>query len=138
LDVGKRRYNLKIWKYFVDVFNAMPIAALIDEKILCMHGGLSPDLHDLSDIAKIKRPVEIPDQGLLCDILWSDPDPEIHGWGDNERGVSYTFGEDVVETALAKFDIDLICRAHQVVEEGYEFHWKRKLVTVFTAPNYCG
>ena len=61
----------------------MPIMALIDEKILCMHGGLSPDLNDLSDLTKISRPIEIPDTGLLCDILWSDPDPTINGWGDN-------------------------------------------------------
>jgi len=116
----------------------MPIMALIDEKILCMHGGLSPDLNSVNDLCNIKRPIEIPDEGLLCDVLWSDPDPNITGWGDNERGISYTFGGDVVENALNKFDIDLICRAHQVVEEGYEFHWNRKLVTVFSAPNYCG
>ena len=80
-NLGKRRYNLKIWKYFVDVFNAMPIMALIDEKILCMHGGLSPDLHSVNDLCNIKRPIEIPDEGLLCDVLWSDPDPHISGWG---------------------------------------------------------
>ena len=82
-NLGKRRYNLKIWKYFVDVFNAMPIMALIDEKILCMHGGLSPDLHSVNDLCNIKRPIEIPDEGLLCDVLWSDPDPHISGWGEN-------------------------------------------------------
>lgn len=70
----------------------MPIVALIDEKILCMHGGLSPDLKDLNELANIKRPIEIPEEGLLCDILWSDPDPGIKGWGDNERNISYTFG----------------------------------------------
>ena len=94
----------------------MPVAALIDDKILCMHGGLSPDLHSFEDILNIQRPIEIPDQGLLCDILWSDPNPEIKGWGDNERGISYTFGQDVIETAMKKFNIDLVCRAHQVVE----------------------
>ena len=93
---GKRRYNLKIWKYFLDVFNVMPVTALIDDKILCMHGGLSPDLKSFEDILKIERPIDIPEQGLLCDILWSDPNPEISGWGYNERGISYTFGQDVV------------------------------------------
>lgn len=93
---GKRRYNLKIWKYFLDVFNVMPVVALIDEKIICMHGGLSPSLNQLSDIQNIQRPIEVPDQGLLCDLLWSDPNPDINGWGENERGVSFTFGEDVV------------------------------------------
>lgn len=116
----------------------MPISALIDDKIICMHGGLSPNLNSFEDILSIQRPIDIPDQGLICDILWSDPNPEIKGWGENERGISFTFGQDVVETFLKKFNVDLICRAHQVVEEGYEFNWNRKLVTVFTAPNYCG
>jgi len=76
--------------------------------------------------------------GLLCDLLWSDPDKDISGWGENDRGVSFTFGADVVTKFLQKHDMDLICRAHQVVEDGYEFFAKRQLVTLFSAPNYCG
>jgi hypothetical protein len=75
--------------------------------------------------------------GLLCDLLWSDPDKDISGWGENDRGVSFTFGADVVTKFLQKHDMDLICRAHQVVEDGYEFFAKRQLVTLFSAPNYC-
>lgn len=77
-------------------------------------------------------------QGLLCDLLWSDPDKDITGWSENDRGVSFTFGPDVVSRFLQKHDMDLICRAHQVVEDGYEFFAKRQLVTLFSAPNYCG
>lgn len=76
--------------------------------------------------------------GLLCDLLWSDPDKDITGWSENDRGVSFTFGPDIVSRFLQKHDIDLICRAHQVVEDGYEFFSKRQLVTIFSAPNYCG
>jgi hypothetical protein len=76
--------------------------------------------------------------GLLCDLLWSDPDKDITGWSENDRGVSFTFGPDVVSRFLQKHDLDLICRAHQVVEDGYEFFSKRQLVTLFSAPNYCG
>jgi serine/threonine-protein phosphatase PP1 catalytic subunit len=76
--------------------------------------------------------------GLLCDLLWSDPDKEVSGWSENDRGVSFTFGPDVVSRFLQKHDMDLICRAHQVVEDGYEFFAKRQLVTLFSAPNYCG
>lgn len=76
--------------------------------------------------------------GLLCDLLWSDPDKDISGWSENDRGVSFTFGPDVVSRFLQKHDMDLICRAHQVVEDGYEFFAKRQLVTLFSAPNYCG
>ena len=76
--------------------------------------------------------------GLLCDLLWSDPDKDITGWSENDRGVSFTFGPDVVSRFLQKHDMDLICRAHMVVEDGYEFWNDRTLVTVFSAPNYCG
>lgn len=82
--------------------------------------------------------VDIPDTGLLCDLLWADPDKDIVGWGENDRGVSFTFGEDVVAQFLRRHDLDLICRAHQVVEDGYEFFARRQLVTIFSAPNYCG
>ena len=134
----KRRFSIKLWKTFTDCFNCLPVAAIIDEKIFCMHGGLSPELTSMEQIHRIYRPIEVPDTGLLCDLLWSDPDIEINGWEDNERGVSYIFGADVVSMFLKKHDFDLICRAHQVVEDGYEFFGKRTLVTIFSAPNYCG
>lgn len=137
-DECKRRYSIKLWKTFTDCFNCLPIVALIDDKILCMHGGLSPELSNLEQIVRIMRPVDVPDTGLLCDLLWSDPEKGIRGWGDNERGVSFTFGTEIVDNFLRKHDIDLICRAHQVVEDGYEFFAKRQLVTIFSAPNYCG
>ena len=137
-DECKRRYNLKIWKFFSDCFNWLPVCALIDDKILCMHGGISPELTSLEKIRKIVRPTEIPEKGLLCDLLWSDPDKDVDGWGKNERGVSYTFNAEIVKECVKKLDIDLICRAHQVVEYGYEFFADRTLVTVFSAPNYCG
>ena len=104
-----------------------------------MHGGLSPDLHKIDQILKIQRPIEVPDQGILCDLLWSDPDLSVKGWAENhERGISYVYGQDAISSFLKKHDLDLICRAHQVVEDGYEFFGEKKLVTVFSAPDYCG
>jgi serine/threonine-protein phosphatase PP1 catalytic subunit len=137
-DECKRRCNVKLWKKFNDLFNIFPITAIIKDKILCMHGGLSPDLLNFDLLKKIVRPTEVPDSGLLCDLLWSDPGENIDSWGENERGVSYTFSEKIVEEFLDKYDLDLICRAHQVVENGYEFFANRQLVTIFSAPNYCG
>ena len=137
-DECKKRYNLKIWKAFIDVFNCLPIAASIDDKILLMHGGLSPELKNVEQLKKIMRPTDVPEEGLLCDLLWSDPDINCDGWGPNDRGVSVVFNENVLKKFLEKNDLDLICRAHQVVEEGYEFFGDRELVTVFSAPNYCG
>ena len=153
-DEVKRRYNVKLWKTFTDCFNCLPIAAIIDEKIFCCHGGLSPDLHSFEQIRRIARPTDVPDTGtneclflsllmvkslgLLCDLLWSDPDKDATEWGENDRGVSFTFGTEVVTRFLTRHDLDLICRGHQVVEDGYEFFAKRQLVTIFSAPNYCG
>jgi serine/threonine-protein phosphatase PP1 catalytic subunit len=137
-DECKRRYNVRIWRSFTDLFNFLPVAALIDEKILCMHGGLSPELKNLQNIENISRPTEIPDTGLLCDLLWSDPEKDILDYDENDRGVSVVFGEKVVEDFNKKNDLDLIIRAHQVVDEGYEFFAKRQLITIFSAPNYCG
>ena len=137
-DECKRRFNIKLWKKFNDLFNIFPISAIIEDKILCMHGGLSPNLVNFDSLKKIVRPTEIPDSGLLCDLLWSDPAENIDKWGENERGVSYTFSEKIVNEFLDKNDLDLICRAHQVVENGYEFFANRQLLTIFSAPNYCG
>jgi len=92
----------------------------------------------MDQVRRIPRPTDVPDSGIICDLLWSDPDKDIEGWGENDRGVSFTFGGDVVAKFLKKHDLDLVCRAHQVVEDGYEFFAKRRLVTIFSAPNYCG
>jgi serine/threonine-protein phosphatase PP1 catalytic subunit len=137
-DECKRRLNIKIWKRFQEVFNLLPFAAVVDEKIFCIHAGLSPDLNTPEQIKRIMRPTDVPDAGLLCDLLWSDPEADITGWAENDRGVSFTFGADVVSKFLQKHDFDLVVRAHQVVADGYEFFADRQLVTIFSAPNYCG
>ena len=138
-DECKRRISVRIHKSFSEVFNVLPFTALVEDKIICMHGGLAYDLENLTQLKSILRPTEIPDSGMLCDLVWSDPSYEIAtNWGVNERGVSYTFSKDVLIEFTEKNELDLVCRAHQVVEEGYEFFANMKLVTVFSAPNYCG
>jgi serine/threonine-protein phosphatase PP1 catalytic subunit len=137
-DECKRRCNVKVWKTFVDTFNTLPIAAIVAGKIFCVHGGLSPSLSHMDDIRNISRPTDVPDYGLLNDLLWSDPADMESDWEANERGVSYCFGKKVIMEFLQKHDFDLVCRAHMVVEDGYEFFNERILVTVFSAPNYCG
>ena len=138
-DECKRRLSIKCFKKITNLFNIMPISALINENILCMHGGLSKDLQNVEQINKILRPTEVPDEGLLCDLLWSDPNDQLNeDFGSNERNVSITFSKDYVKNFVEKNNLDLICRAHQVVEEGFEFFADMKLVTIFTAPNYMG
>ena len=134
-DECKRRCNVKIWKTFIDCFNTLPIASIVAGKIFCVHGGLSPALSQMDDIRNIARPTDVPDYGLLNDLLWSDPADMEQDWEANERGVSYCFGKRVITDFLAVHDFDLICRAHMVVEDGYEFFNDKVLVTVFSAPN---
>lgn len=134
-DECKRRCNIKIWKTFIDTFNCLPIASIVADKIFCVHGGLSPNLQHMDDIRAIARPTDVPDYGLLNDLLWSDPADMDADWESNERGVSYCFGKKVIVDFLARHDFDLVCRAHMVVEDGYEFYNDRLLVTVFSAPN---
>lgn len=134
-DECKRRCNVKTWKTFIDCFNTLPIASIVAGKIFCVHGGLSPALVQMDDIRNIARPTDVPDYGLLNDLLWSDPADMEQDWEANERGVSYCFGKRVITDFLAVHDFDLICRAHMVVEDGYEFFNDKVLVTVFSAPN---
>lgn len=134
-DECKRRTNIKVWKVFVDTFNTLPIAAIVANKIFCVHGGLSPSLTHMDDIRQIARPTDVPDYGLLNDLLWSDPAEIDTDWEPSERGVSFCFGKRVIMNFLQKHDFDLVCRAHMVVEDGYEFFSDRILVTVFSAPN---
>ena len=137
-DECKRRYNVKLWKKFVDVFNCMPYSAIVEDKIIFMHGGLSPFLNNLGQLNEIIRPTDVPDEGLLCDLVWSDPESNLKGWEFNDRGVSYTFNEQIVDNFLTIHNLEVLVRAHQVVEKGYEFFNGRKCVTIFSAPNYCG
>ena len=135
----EQRYDLYLWPMFISCFNCLPLAAIVGGKIFCCHGGLSPNLESMDDIRRIMRPTDIPDEGLVHDLVWSDPDKNVQGWKklkSKTRGL--TFGAEVVAEFLHKHDMDLICRAHEVVKDGYEFFAERQLVTVFSAPNYCG
>ncbi|KAL6950052.1 hypothetical protein ACO0QE_000722 [Hanseniaspora vineae] len=137
-DECKRRCNIKTWKLFVDTFNTLPLAAIVAGKIFCVHGGLSPVLNSMDEIRHVSRPTDVPDFGLINDLLWSDPTDSINEWEDNERGVSYCYNKVAINKFLNRFGFDLVCRAHMVVEDGYEFFNAHTLVTVFSAPNYCG
>jgi serine/threonine-protein phosphatase PP1 catalytic subunit len=132
-----KKTNLLVWKGCNKIFSLLPIAALVENKIFCVHGGLSPKLDDIRSINQIKKGTKVPNAGLLCDLMWADPGNHKEEWVNNDRGCSYTFNNTVVSKFMAKNKIDLICRAHQVTDKGYEFSFGQKLVTVFSAPNYC-
>jgi len=137
-DECKRRYNVRIWRIFTDLFNYLPFAAIVNEKIFCVHGGLSPELNKIEVILNIKRPTDIPDTGLLCDLLNSNPDKDVLEYDENDKGYSVVFGEKIVLDFIKKNDLDLIVRGNEVVDDGYEFFAERHLVTIFSALNFKG
>ncbi|KAG0338426.1 hypothetical protein BG004_007243, partial [Podila humilis] len=136
-DECLRKYgNANVWKAFTDLFDYLPLTALIEEQIFCLHGGLSPSIDSLDHIRSLDRIQEVPHEGPMCDLLWSDPD-DRSGWGISPRGAGYTFGQDVSETFNHNNGLTLIARAHQLVMEGYNWCQDRNVVTIFSAPNYC-
>lgn len=137
-----RKYgNPNPWKYCTEVFDYLNLAACIDGKVLCVHGGLSPDIRTIEQIRIIERAQEIPHEGAFCDLVWSDPE-DIESWAQSPRGAGYLFGHKVTSEFNHINGLSLICRAHQLVQEGYKFMFEEKnLVTVWSAPNYvyrCG
>eukprot|EP00741_Cyanophora_paradoxa_P011777 tig00020563_g11381.t1 len=137
-DECQRKYgNANAWKYCTDVFDYLTLAAVIDGRILCVHGGLSPDIRTLDQIRTINRRQEIPHEGSFCDLMWSDPE-EIETWAVSPRGAGWLFGAKVTAEFNHLNKLELICRAHQLVQEGYKYMFPDKsLVTVWSAPNYC-
>ena len=132
--------NSDIWEKFNDCFEWMPISALIDSRILCIHGGISPNLVSIEQLKEIERPNSVPDDTLISDILWSDPDSKISTFIESDRGLSFIFGEEPLKKFLNNNNLDLIVRAHQVIDAGFDFPFSPNynIVTVFSAPNYCG
>lgn len=104
--------------------------------VLCVHGGLSPVIDTVDKIRLIDRKQEVPHEGAMCDLLWSDPD-EIEGWGLSPRGAGFLFGGNIVKEFNYKNDLSLVARAHQLVMEGYKEMFDGGIVTVWSAPNYC-
>lgn len=122
---------------FAEVFCCLPLAHVINDKVFVVHGGLfSVDGVKLSDIRAIDRFCEPPEEGLMCELLWSDPQPNL-GRGPSKRGVGLSFGEDVTKRFLQENNLDLVVRSHEVKDEGYEIEHDGRLITVFSAPNYC-
>jgi diadenosine tetraphosphatase ApaH/serine/threonine PP2A family protein phosphatase len=134
-EMFKRYHHSEPWKLINTVFDLLPIGAVIDNWAFCVHGGLSPDIKLIEQIALLERRIEIPEQGPLCDIIWSDPD-EIEGWRPSERGAGYLFGIYPTREFCHNNRINLIMRAHQLVMEGHTFNCENAVLTVWSAPNY--
>uniref|UniRef100_A0A914HCT1 Serine/threonine-protein phosphatase n=1 Tax=Globodera rostochiensis TaxID=31243 RepID=A0A914HCT1_GLORO len=119
-DECQQKYgNSVVWSWCCRVFDVLPVAAIVDNQIFCVHGGLSPELPTLNSIMCLQRNVEVPANGPLCDLVWSDPDDTDPGWFLNPRGAGWLFGRDVL------------------VQEGFKYIFDNILCTVWSAPNYC-
>lgn len=131
------KYTDKSYTMFTEVFNVLPLAQLLNNKVFCVHGGLfSQDGVTLDAIEAISRDRQPPDEGIMCDCMWSDPQDQ-QGRAPSKRGVSMAFGPDVTENFLQTNNLELVIRSHEVKDEGYEVHHGGKLITIFSAPNYC-
>ena len=136
-EISRKYGNANPWEYFTDLFDYLPLAALVEGKIFCVHGGLSPYVSTVDQIRLINRKMEIPREGVFCDLMWSDPD-DIETWIISCRGAGWIYGWKVVDEFTHINGLDLICRAHQLVMEGFKYWFKNKhLCTVWSAPNYC-
>eukprot|EP00997_Jenningsia_sp_PLL12_P004461 NODE_1903_length_1039_cov_46.214141_g1547_i0.p1 GENE.NODE_1903_length_1039_cov_46.214141_g1547_i0~~NODE_1903_length_1039_cov_46.214141_g1547_i0.p1 ORF type:complete len:314 (+),score=94.04 NODE_1903_length_1039_cov_46.214141_g1547_i0:77-943(+) len=136
-DECLRKYgSVNVWRYCTQAFDHLPLAAVVESKIFCVHAGLSPSINTVDQIRAIDRKQEPPHDGAFCDLLWSDPE-DIDGWGLSPRGAGYMFGADVVRQFNTTNGLELIARSHQLVMEGYKSMFGDTIVTVWSAPNYC-
>ncbi|XP_039038063.1 phytochrome-associated serine/threonine-protein phosphatase 3-like [Hibiscus syriacus] len=136
-DECQRKYgNANAWRYCTDVFDYLTLSAIIDGTVLCVHGGLSPDIRTIDQIRLIDRNCEIPHEGPFCDLMWMTE--EIETWAVSPRGAGWLFGSRVTSEFNHINKLELVCRAHQLVQEGLKYMFQDKgLVTVWSAPNYC-
>lgn len=133
-----RKYgSANTWYYFTEMFDYLILSVVIDDSIFCVHGGLSPNVHTIDQIKLVDRFKEIPHEGAMADLVWSDPDDENGLFALSPRGAGYTFGVDVVKKFLQMNDMDKILRAHQLCNEGYQIYFDGLVTTVWSAPNYC-
>ncbi|CAH0382001.1 unnamed protein product [Bemisia tabaci] len=145
----KIKYSERVYDACMDAFDCLPLAALMNQQFLCVHGGLSPEIHNLEDIRKLDRFKEPPAFGPMCDLLWSDPLEDFgneknaeHFSHNSVRGCSYFYSYAACCDFLQNNNLLSIIRAHEAQDAGYRMYRKSQttgfpsLITIFSAPNY--
>jgi serine/threonine-protein phosphatase PP1 catalytic subunit len=134
-----RRLAPELFQRFTELWSHLPIAGIVGGRIFCVHGGLSPHLTSIGQIKEFRRPLDIPQTGLLADLLLADANPAIHGFTASDRSRVNAFGADVIRSFLKKYNYKLLLRGHQCAPNGYDwpFGVDQPIVTVFSAPDYC-
>ena len=135
-EVIARYGSDQVWQTYTNTFNFLPLAALVGGKILAVHGGLSPKIKTIDDIQQLDRFREIPHEGPICDLMWSDPNPQP-GFQPSCREAGYQFGPDITTNWNKQNGLELTARGHQLVMSGFEYGHNNQIVTIFSAPDYC-
>jgi serine/threonine-protein phosphatase PP1 catalytic subunit len=139
----RRRLNKQIFGNFIRVFKYLPIAAVIDNKVFCVHGGISKDLHKVDQLLKMKKPDQIPQEGIIADLLWSDPTSEVENFQLSDRNVGYLFGAKPLCKFLDQNGLELLVRSHESCDRGFSWPFEnagrgqRSLLTIFSSTDYC-
>lgn len=136
-DECYRKYgSATVWRLCTELFDYLPLGAVIEQSIFAVHGGLSPVINTIDEVRLLDRKQEVPHEGPMSDLLWSDPE-DIETWGVSPRGAGYIFGAEVAKAFNHRNGLSLIARAHQLVMEGYKSVFDDNCCTVWSAPNYC-
>ncbi|OHT00006.1 Ser/Thr protein phosphatase [Tritrichomonas foetus] len=131
-------YGPALFDKFLAAFSYMPISALIDKNIVCVHGGLGPSTFSINQLKSIERPIHDFTDDFLNAILWSDPTNSTDQFIPSTRGTGYLFGESALKEFVDQNNLKLLVRAHECVMGGIEMNFENKCMTVFSASNYCG
>lgn len=134
------KHSKDVYLEFINTFDSLPLAATVNNKFFCIHGGLTPDLHTIDQIALLTRPTQIQEHGFLADLVWSDPNPTVDEFAPSERGLTVYWGIKPAQKFMESNGFTKIIRAHQMAENGvdYPFEPDRSVITVFSAPWYAG
>lgn len=137
-EIIKTYGSAKLMDDFDSVFKSLPLAVLVNNTILCVHGGLGPAVRTVESIREIKRPYVLTDQDPMYDIVWADPQKNIEDWGNGRRSTSCSFGETPLLEFFERSNITAMIRGHECVPEGYLYSFGPEVnfVTLFSAPNY--
>lgn len=127
----------ELWLNFQDAFSWLPLAAIVNNQIFCVHGGLSPSLHNIKFIDEIQRPIKNYENSLVTDLVWSDPHEQVQNFLENRRGSGVFYGETAIKTFLAENNLKLMIRAHQCMADGFCTFASNAGITVFSSSEYA-